>query len=86
MPDTDEERKPPLPPPGMVSEGGVDERTGAITGAMAGAVLGGSLGPVGLAAGALIGAVAGGAAARGKEHPPYPEHWEQERSRLQDKS
>lgn len=65
-----------------VSEGGVDITTGATTGAIAGAVLGASGGPIGLVAGAVIGAAIGGVAAAGREHPPYPDYWEEHRNEL----
>lgn len=77
-----EKYDPPKPPPGTVSEGGVDERTGAMTGGIAGALLGAAGGPVGFIAGAAVGALVGQAAAAGPEHPWYPEHWQEERQRL----
>jgi hypothetical protein len=72
------------PPPGTVSEGGVDSTTAAITAAVAGAALGASAGPLGVTAGAVIGAAVGALAARGPENPSHPEPWQDREERWYD--
>ena len=82
MSDRRDEHTRTVPEKGMVSEGGVDTKTGSVTGAIAGAFLGASAGPLGLVAGALVGGAIGSIAASGVEKPDYPEPWPERRAEL----